>query len=84
MDRLTYYVQPAQSQTANGWEIKRGDAAKASKTGLRKTEAIDLADDYAFNKWYDRSVPTQVMVRRMDGTFQREATYGDDPERFEG
>ena len=89
MSRLTYYVQPAQSQTATGWEIKREDSIKASETGIGpqqggKEEAIERAKDYAYNKWIDRGIPTQVMVRRMDGTFQEEATYGDDPERFPG
>jgi hypothetical protein len=82
---LTYYVQPAQSKTATGWEIKREDSVKATETGIMpKEEAIDRADIYAENKWIDRGIPTQVMVRKIDGEFQEEATYGDDPERFPG
>lgn len=43
---------------------------------MPKEEAIDRADDYAHKKWFDRGIPTQVLVRRMDGTWNEVATYG--------
>jgi ribose 5-phosphate isomerase RpiB len=91
-------VQPAQGVNASGWEVTREDAARATETNITghvtsdgdrisgKEKAIDIANDYAEEKWQDRGTPTEVKVRNMDGTWAeyRGSTYGNDPYKPRG
>lgn len=92
-DRVTYQVQPAQGINAHGWEVKREDAYRATETNITgytarngervspKEEAIEIAEDYAESLWEDRGTPTQVKIRKQDGSWasDRGMTYGHDP-----
>ena len=70
MARNIYDVSP----TGDDWKVqKRGDAAPLS-TFANKDDAVT----------YGRSVakanqPSQLVVRRADGTIETEYTYEDDP-----
>lgn len=81
-DRITYLVQPAQGVNAHGWEVKREDAYRATETDIHgKEEAIEIAKEYAEDKWVDRGIPTEVKIRNLDGTWaaDRGVTYGREP-----
>ena len=57
------------------WVVKREQAPSGEFDAFEtKDEAIERARTKAH-----RSLPSQVIVHRADGTFEQEFTYGDDP-----
>ncbi|MCA1727070.1 MAG: DUF2188 domain-containing protein, partial [Actinobacteria bacterium] len=68
MDRKRYDVMP----DGNSWMIKLDGRTVGAFDN--KDDAIEFAAKEA-----SQNEPSQVMVRRRDGTFQEERTYGDDP-----
>lgn len=56
------------------WEVKLQGAQRASFVFETKEKAIEKARALAKN-----NRPSQVIVHKMDGTFETEWTYGDDP-----
>jgi hypothetical protein len=97
-ERITYLVQKAQGANTVGYEVKREDASKASRTNIThmpdkpaQERAIEIAKEFAEEYWEERGILAQVLVRRVRdteegdaGTFREEATYGMDPEEIEG
>jgi len=69
--RKVYHVTPAPD---GGWQVKAEDAQRASSLHDTKDEAVARARELAKGQ-----EPSQVIVHKLDGTFQTEYTYGDDP-----
>lgn len=69
-NRKRYYVNPH----PDGWEVKREGAQRASRVTRTKAEAMDAGRELARGR-----EPSQLRVRRRDGSFETEHTYGSDP-----
>lgn len=82
-DRLTYVVQPAQGSNAEGWEVRIEDADRATRTNLGMDEADDLAEEYAWDKWIDRGIPSRVKIRDEDGQYVDSWPVGETDGRFD-
>lgn len=65
-ERATWDVSP----TEDGWEIKKRGNQQASGNEEKKSDAISRAKEIAKN-----NKPSQVVVRRKDGTIQESFTY---------
>jgi len=74
-NRTVFYVT---TDGAGGWNVKREGNSKVLGNYRNKDQAIEYARQLAYD-----SIPSQVKVQKMDGTFQVEWTYGDDPSRYE-
>jgi len=59
------------------WAVKKKKAGRASSLHKKKSVAVSKATRLA-----KRNKPSQVKIHKMDGTFQTEYTYGNDPERY--
>lgn len=70
MSRNSYHVVPVQD---GGWSVKRGGAARASKTFEVKTEAVSFGRQLSLNQ------NSELVIHRKDGTIQNANSYGDDP-----
>lgn len=70
MARTVYEVAPQGSR----WKVQRRGAAKAAKTFKDKAPAIAYGKGVAKN-----NQPSQLVIKKQDGTIQTEYTYGDDP-----
>ena len=70
MARTVYDVSPHES----GWQIKKRGNTQATGVHSIKEEAIQKARELAL-----ANQPSQVVVRRKDGTIEFEWTYGNDP-----
>jgi len=68
--RNIYYVNPR----LFSWEIKKQNGNRAIKICDTKKEACDFARKIAKN-----NEPSQVVVKKKDGTIETEWTYGNDP-----
>lgn len=68
--RKTYYVNPSD----DGWEVKGEGADRASRRFPTKAGAVEYGRSLA-----RRQKPSQLKIRKGDGTFETEHTYGDDP-----
>jgi hypothetical protein len=73
-DRIRYSVLP--DETGPDWKVERD----GRRLGVwdTKDEAVDAAIQKARDE-HDAGALTQVLIRRVDGTFQDERTYGEDP-----
>lgn len=69
-DRTVYDVVP---QTGR-WAVKRRGAERADSVWDAKAEAVDRGAELC-----DKSQPSQLVIRRQDGTIEDERTYGSDP-----
>jgi hypothetical protein len=69
--RRTYDVSP---RKGGQWAVKERCASRAVGVFDLKDDAVDRACEVAMNK--PRS---QVVIRKTDGKFQTEHTYGSDP-----
>ena len=76
-ERKIYHVLP--DDTSGRRRVLLRKAKKASATADTKDEAVGRAIELAKN-----NMPSQVIVRKMDGTVQKEYTYGKDPVRYKG
>lgn len=76
-NRSVYHVLP--DNASGKWRVAQEKAQRASEVLDMKEDAIRRAKDIA-----QRNMPSQVIVHKMDGTIQREYTYGNDPVRYEG
>lgn len=70
MTRTVYEVAPDGSQ----WTVKRRGAGQAAGRFDRKQPAIDRGVQLC-----KTHKPSQLVIKRQDGTIQDERTYGDDP-----
>lgn len=68
VERTTWDVSPAE----NSWDVKKRGNARASATEETKSDAVARAKEIARN-----NKPSQVVVRREDGTIQETFSYGD-------
>jgi hypothetical protein len=69
--RKTYDVSPV----GNGsWAVKARGGQRASAVESNKTDAVEKARAFA-----KVQQPSQVVIRRQDGSSQIEYTYKDDP-----
>lgn len=66
-ERATWDVSPSE----HSWEIKKRGNDRASATEETKSEAVSRAKEIARN-----NEPSQVVVRRQDGTVQETFSYG--------
>lgn len=62
-----------------GWEVRRRGAATPAAVESTKKAVVRRAAEIARSQQ-----PSQVIIRKMDGTIQEERTYGADPRRTEG
>jgi len=69
--RRVVYVSPNKKK---GWSVKGEGAQKALKNFDNKKDAIDFGRQVAKNADLG-----QLKIQKMDGTFQAEYTYGQDP-----
>jgi uncharacterized protein YdaT len=65
-ERATWDVTPAE----NSWEVKKRGNNRASATEETKSDAVSRAKEIARG-----NEPSQVVVRRSDGTIQESITY---------
>lgn len=74
--RVVYQVMP----TSDGdWKVKKTGGQRASAVEQNKQVAVDRASELA-----KRSPLAQVVIRKLDGSIQKEYTYGKDPRRRKG
>ncbi|WP_445677393.1 DUF2188 domain-containing protein [Pseudomonas putida] len=71
-----YHVSP----TAEGWELKKAGAERASKRSSTKQELVALLSEFFQGK------TASVTIHKADGTIEEERTYprSDDPRRSKG
>lgn len=67
-------------QPANGWELKKAGAERASKRAATKHELVSALADFFDGK------TASVKIHKADGTIEEERTYprSADPRRSEG
>lgn len=70
-ERKTYYVNPRDD---GRWEVIAEGASRASAVENTKAETVRRGAEIARNHGH-----SQLIVRKLDGKFQEERTYGDDP-----
>lgn len=76
MVRDRYYVN---TRKDGKWEVFRQGGEKPSAVTETKSEAVSRGAEIAGNRGH-----SQLIIRKRDGTFQEERTYGDDPYPPEG
>ncbi|MBF8644620.1 DUF2188 domain-containing protein [Pseudomonas pudica] len=71
-----YHVSP----TAEGWELKKAGAERASKRSTTKQELVASLSEFFQGK------TASVKIHKADGTIEEERTYprSDDPRRSKG
>lgn len=69
--RKTYYVNPRDD---GRWEVKAEGASRASAIEDTKAETVSRGAEIA-----RKHGQSQLIVRKKDGQFQEERTYGNDP-----
>ncbi|MFK5733030.1 DUF2188 domain-containing protein [Pseudomonas urmiensis] len=71
-----YHVSP----TADGWELKKAGAERASKRSSTKQELVASLSEFFQGK------TASVKIHKADGTIEEERTYprSDDPRRSKG
>lgn len=71
-----YHLSP----TADGWELKKAGAERASKRAATKQELVGSLEDFFDGK------TASVKIHKADGTFEEERTYprSADPRRSKG
>lgn len=71
-----YHLSP----TADGWELKKAGAERASKRAATKQELVGSLADFFDGK------TASVKIHKADGTFKEERTYprSADPRRSKG
>ena len=74
--RRVVYVSPNKNKS---WGVKGEGAQRALKNFDNKKDAIDFGRQLAKNGDLG-----QLKIQKMDGTFQKEYTYGKDPYPPEG
>ena len=75
MARTIYDVSPHDGE----WQVKRRGASRAASVHDLKEDAIEAGRKLAL-----ANQPSQLVIRRQDGTIENEWTYGDDPYPPEG
>ena len=72
----TYHLSP----TADGWELKKAGAERASKRSATKQELVG-----ALSEFFDGKTAS-VKIHKADGTIEEERTYprSADPTRSKG
>jgi hypothetical protein len=70
MARTVYEVYPS----GEGWGVKKRGAERADSLWSTKPPAIDRGVALATG-----SQPSQLIIKRRDGTIEDERTYGNDP-----
>jgi len=73
MPRIVYRVTPR----GEDWTVSR-DGVHQSTHGT-KQPAVDAGSSAARREWEAFKRPSQCVIHRADGTFEKEWTYGDDP-----
>lgn len=75
--RIRYEVRWLQRDKT--WGIYRD--GKYQKSDWEKRTAVSIAAGRARAEWQHEKQPTQLLIRRKDGRFERrgERTYGNDP-----
>ena len=71
-----YHLSP----TADGWELKKAGAERASKRAATKQDLVGALADFFDGK------TASVKIHKADGTFEEERTYprSADPRRSKG
>jgi len=71
-----YHLSPA----ADGWELKKAGAERASKRAATKQDLVGALADFFDGK------TASVKIHKADGTFEEERTYprSADPRRSKG
>lgn len=70
MARTVYEVYPSGEQ----WAVRRRGAERADSLWSKKQDAIDRGVELA-----KANHPSQLIIKRRDGTIEDERTYGHDP-----
>ena len=70
MARTVYEVYP----NGDRWAVKRRGSERADSLWSTKKEAIDRGVQLA-----RANQPSQLIIKRRDGTIEDERTYGEDP-----
>jgi uncharacterized protein YfeS len=77
--RKVYYVSPLTRDGKLDWRVKLENAKKANEIYKDKSDALRQATRLAKNAGLG-----QVKIQGRDGKFQKEFTYGQDPEKYKG
>ena len=77
--RKIYYVSPTTKNGKLDWQVKLENAKRANEICEDKDDALKIATQLAKNAGLG-----QVKIQGKDGKFQREFTYGQDPEKYKG
>ena len=75
--RKTLYVTPRKTKEGLDWAVLPQNAKRPIKITENKKDAILIARNIAKNADLG-----QIKIQRKDGKFQREYTYGKDPEKY--
>ena len=70
-NRERFYVNPRED---GKWEVTREGGKRPSAVTNTKDDAVSRGAKIAKNRGY-----SQLIIRKKDGTFQEERTYGKDP-----
>lgn len=70
-ERKRYYVNPRDD---GRWEVAQEGAKRASAVGDTKGDIVERGVEIAKG-----AGKFQLVIRKKDGTFRSERTYGDDP-----
>lgn len=70
-ERKRYYVNPRED---GRWEVVQEGAKRASTVGDTKSDIVKRGAEIA-----QGAGNSQLIIRKKDGTFQSERTYGKDP-----
>lgn len=73
--RNVYHVTYVSDQ----WRVRKVGATFYSSSHEKKDDAVEAAKKVA-----KANMPSQIVVHKMDGTFEYENTYGNDPEKTPG
>lgn len=68
--RKVYHVVPFGS----AWQVKKEKDGVLLSTCAKKEDAIARATEIA-----KKNEPSQIIIHKADGTFEKEYTYGNDP-----
>jgi len=74
--RVRYHVTPSND---GDWKVQKTGGQKASAITPDKKTAIERASTLA-----KKAPLAQVIIHKLDGTVQKEYTYGKDPRKYRG
>lgn len=75
--RKVYQVSPKKTESGTDWTVKKEGGKRAIKQHKDKDEAVKHARKLAKNQKL-----SQLKIKDRNGKYQKEHTYGSDPEKY--